>query len=266
MNIFPSARSRAAVAFAVVALVTLATSISGQSPMGSSRRNAELTRAELEEIVQRLEDAMASPAYSARLREQARVEAETVRERLAAGDFQVGDRVILRVLGDQRLTDTLLVHPGRVVTLPDIGDVDLTGVLRSELQEHMQNELGRYIQNPVVRAQTLVRIAVLGEVQAKGFYAVPAEALIEDVIMAAGGPGTDADLDNIMIRRGERVLWTGEALRRAVIEGWTLDQLNIRAGDRVVVPAEEGGFFSGSLLQTLIVLLPSALLLHGRLL
>lgn len=226
---------------------------------------AEMGRTELRALAERLEAAAVSPGYSAAIRKQAKEEVAFIRERLEEGDFQVGDRVVLSVQGNSVLSDTLSVQPGRVLVLPQIGDVPLTGVLRSELQGYLSEQLAHYVQDATVRTQTLIRLAVLGEVARQGFYAVPAEGLVDDAIMVAGGPAPAADLDRVEIRRGERVLWAGEPLQQAIIAGFTLDQLNLRAGDRIVVPTREQGIFSGGVLRGLLVALPSVALLVSRL-
>src|SRR5438034_6586175 len=68
-------------------------------------------------------------------------EARLIRSRLANGDFQPGDRIFLRVEGEQQLSDTFTVGPGPAVVLPEVGAVPLDGVLRSELQGRLQQQL-----------------------------------------------------------------------------------------------------------------------------
>lgn len=248
---------------ALAALILVAQPVASQQPALWDSRSTEMSRDELQQVVQRLDAAAASPGYSEALRAQARREAELVRSRLEQGDFQVGDRVVLRVQGRQRFLDTLSVQPGRVIAVAEVGEISLVGVLRSELQAHLQSELGRFLQDPDVRAQTLIRIAVLGEVGSQGFYAVPAEALLEDALMIAGGPAGTADIDGIEIRRSDRVILGGEAVQQAIVEGRTLDQLNLRAGDRIYVPGT-GGVFSGGIVRGLLTLTPTVILLITR--
>jgi protein involved in polysaccharide export with SLBB domain len=69
-----------------------------------------------------------------------------------------------------------------------------------------------------------------------GFYLVPADRLMTDVLTLAGGPGANADLADVRVERGPDRIWEGEALRTAIIQGRTLDHLNIQAGDRIFVP------------------------------
>lgn len=196
----------------------------------------QMTRSGLEDLLERLEEAATSSAYSRDLRRQAEAEAEIVRHRLEEGDFRAGDRVELYVRGEDELTDTFNVFSGRVLDLPMIGEVPLEGILRSELEEYLTEVIGQYIREPVVRAESLLRISVTGSVSDPGFYVVYADDLIDDVLMQAGGPDQDADLESMEITRGSRTVWPEGAVEEAVIQGRTVDQLNLRAGDRIHVP------------------------------
>jgi protein involved in polysaccharide export with SLBB domain len=200
-----------------------------------------LSRAELETLLANHEATASSSAYSGSLRDRARKEAELIRQRLAEGDLRVGDQILLDVSGQQPLTGTFPVVSGRVIVLPELGQVTLEGVLRSELQQHLTAFIARFIRDPVVRAQTLVRIEILGSVGKPGFYTVPSDLLLSDVVMLAGGPAGSSQIDKIRIERGDEVIWDGEQTRAAVLEGLTLDQLSVRAGDGIIVPAASKG-------------------------
>lgn len=198
----------------------------------------QLTRTELEQLLTRFEQTAGETAYSAALRQQAREEAEMIRQRLTEGDLRTGDRVVLIVEGFEALTDTFNIMANRTILLPEIGAVPLSGVLRSELQPHLAGHIGRFINNPVVHARALVRLEILGAVTRPGFYTVPSDVLIGEALMEAGGPLPSAQLDRITIRRGNEEIWSGERMREAIIEGRTLDQLSIRAGDGIHVPEQ----------------------------
>jgi hypothetical protein len=104
-------------------------------------------------------------ASDAGLRTRKQAEAEMLRARLRDGDFNVGDRIYVEMRGGQQpFADSVTVRPGRVISLPDMPDIPLQGVLRSELQDHLTREVGRYIRNPDVRARTFIRVAVLGAI------------------------------------------------------------------------------------------------------
>jgi protein involved in polysaccharide export with SLBB domain len=198
-----------------------------------------VTRDALGGMLAQLEEAASSQAYSERLRERARGEASLIRTRLEEGDFQVGDRIHLRVEGEEALSDTFSVSAGRVLDLPSIGRISLGGVLRSELEDHLRQELGRFIREPAVRARSLIRVSITGEVASQGYYVVPTESVLSEALMMAGGPTREAKLDGIRIERGRESIWHGEELARAITEGRTIDQLNLRAGDQIVVPQQQ---------------------------
>lgn len=214
--------------------------LQGQSP---DTRRVEATRAELEAQLVELEKIVASPGYSGRLRAAKRAEADLVRQRLTDGDLQVGDRINLTVVGEAGLTDSFVVAPGRVLILPGIPEVSLQGVLRSEFSEHLATHLKKYIRDPQVHAQSLIRLSIFGAVGKPGFYQVPAEQLASDAIMqAAGGPTGNADTHKTTVRRNGREIWSEDAFQQALVAGVTLDMLNLRAGDEILVGTKSRGF------------------------
>jgi protein involved in polysaccharide export with SLBB domain len=228
---------------AVTLLVALLTLVFSQGLNAQTRtwdtRGLQATRSELLELVANLEATAASTAYSGTLRQRARAEAALIRKRLEEGDIRVGDRILLRVENHQFPTENTVVA-GRRIILPEVGEIPLEGVLRSELQDHMATHIGRFIRNPVVEARPLIRIQVSGAVSRPGFFMAPSDMLLEDAIMLAGGPAVNARTDRLRIERAGSVIWDGERLRTAMLDGRTLDQLNVEAGDQIVMPAGGG--------------------------
>lgn len=204
------------------------------------------SRADLERLLAEYDQALASPAYSSSVKQAVRASAEQIRARLEHGDFRVGDAVALYVEGESTLPDTIPVESGPMISLPLFGDISLAGVLRSETREHLTKELSRFIHEPVVRASALMRLSIQGQVGNPGFFVVPADELVTEALMRAGGPGPNADLDRLRIERGAAELIAGRALQEAMREGRTLDQLNLQAGDQIVVPdqATSGGLWT----------------------
>jgi protein involved in polysaccharide export with SLBB domain len=154
----------------------------------------------------------------------------------AGAVLQVGDRILLQIEGDSTLTDTFTVSAGPALSLPGIGAVTLAGVRRADLEAHLTRELARYLKNPVVHAHVLLRLSIVGEVEHPGFYAVPSDLVLADALMRAGGPTRDAVVTKLRIERDRARIWEGESLQQAIAQGRTIDQLGLRAGDRVVVP------------------------------
>ena len=177
-----------------------------------------------------------STGYSDVLRGEGRTQAGIIRERLSIGDFQPGDEIALFIEGaGAPQWDTLMVEAGPLIDVPTLGPILIDGVLRSELETHLAKELGRFIQTPRIQAHALVRVSVAGAVGSPGFYALPTDLRLSDVVTLAGGPQGGADPGQIRVVRGQAELWSVEELLAPVAEGRTLDDLGLQPGDRILV-------------------------------
>ena len=217
---------------------------------GDTRPELRATRSTLDSLAQYYEGIANAEDSSSGVRDKARREAAAIHARLISGDFQGGDRIAIVVEGaesagaiEQQLSDTFVVGPQQEITLPAVGVVSLRGVLRSELGDHITQQIGRIIHDPVVHVRALIRVSIIGQVARPGYYAVPFDGLISDALMTAGGPGPLAKVDEIHIERGGQPLMGGPTLQRAISQGRTLDELNLRGGDQFVVPGGKGSSF-----------------------
>lgn len=197
--------------------------LAGALPLAAQQQEALATRESLQAALARVDPQSPTAAL--------------IRNRLESGDFQAGDRVFIRVQAESLLTDTFTVAAGPELVLPQVGPLPLKGVLRSELKGRLETHLGQFIREPVVlEAKPLMRILAEGEVSKPGFYAVEPSLPLADMISVAGGLTQRAKITAIRIERGSDKIWTGPALQAALGRGESLDQLNLRPGDRVFVP------------------------------
>jgi protein involved in polysaccharide export with SLBB domain len=220
---------------AVAGLSSASAPVDAQATAPPSPARANLTRAELETMLERLTETALS-ASAGPVREQARTESGLIRSRLAAGDLRSGDQIVLVVMGQPQLTDTFTVSPGRTVVLPGPGEIAVEGVLRSELADHLARQIARVVPEPRVDAHVLIPIDIGGAVQRPGRYEIPAELPAADALSLAGGPTLTGGDARARIRRGGDVIWEGLALRTAELMGLSLDQLSLAGGDRIEVP------------------------------
>lgn len=177
---------------------------------------------------------------------------ETIRKRLREGDFRQGDRVMLSVPADTTLTGTFSVNRFRQLELPgSFGNVDLSGVLYSEIDSVAREAVSEYVRNPRVRTRVLWPVAITGGVSAPGYYNLPPGTTLSEALMEAGGPTSGAKLKKIAYRRGNRDLLKSrkEGSEQIPVEMITLADLNAKAGDELHVPAGGGG--RGTALQVL---------------
>lgn len=192
-----------------------------------------VTRSQLLAAAARAEQAATSDDASAR--ERASLQAAAIRERLRDGDFQVGDRLVVTIVSDATHRDTVLVRTGRILALPGRVFVPLTGVLRSEVQEHVAAEVLKYVKAQEIEVTPLVRVGVLGEVARPGYFALASDLPLSDAIMTAGGPTATADLGRSVVRRAGYDLRTSSEIRQAIADGLTLDQFGLVPGDEIVI-------------------------------
>src|SRR5204863_169375 len=128
---------------------------------------------------------------------------------MAAAKLDVLDTLPVRVLGAV-LNDDRPYGAYRYYTYDPAAYAAANGAasrLRSELQSYLVQQLSQYLRSPAVRARALVRVSVQGGVVRPGYYAVPADALVADALMAAGGTLPTSKPGKMRLERGgERFL------------------------------------------------------------
>lgn len=228
--------------FAPFASILLALALAASAAPRASAQTADAaatrplaTRPELVAIVERL---------SARtpLDEDASARLALARRRLEFGDLRPGDLVLIEVPGEVALSDTFAVGAdgGLQLPSPTVGSISLIGLLRSEVVPAVTAHIARFVTEEAVRVRPLLRIAIEGEVVRAGYYAVPIDATLTDVLMAADGITRDADLRKVQIARDGKVVVDREEVRSAFASGWTVDDAQLREGDSIEVGRGRG--------------------------
>jgi hypothetical protein len=186
-------------------------------------------------------------------------EALLLRSRLERGDFQDGDRIVVKLLGTGALVpnllgpnDTIVLRANKRMQLPQMEDLSLDGVLRSELNAKVSSHLARYFKDSSVQVTPLIRLAVIGQVRTPNFYYTPVDVLLSDMIVKAGGPTSTADwLGSVEIKRGTEIIWSSKDARTAMTDGISLERLNLRTGDEIYVDEQKTGFNWSTLWQVI---------------
>lgn len=212
------------------------------------------TRSEIEAGIQSSERFANSPAYGERSRARAAALATELRQRLADGDFRVGDRMLLSVVGTVSLEDTVTVVEGQRIVARGIGEISLKGVLRSELTERVTAAIVEVVRNGAVTVRPLVRLGVFGSVVSPGYLAVPAETTVDQLLGLAGGPAAEAAPEKFRLVRGDTVLASGTTVLQAIAAGRTVVELQMRDGDLLVVDPRSQPWDRASTLQILTII------------
>lgn len=237
-HLFTMCRSYAAHRCVKVTLAVFLIAGVAHAQPNSASGTQRATRAALTARLSQLEIEAQGTKLSPEAKNKALVELATIRSRLEQGDFRVGDRFIITIRRDSVRSDTASVRDSLNVTIANLPDVSLAGVLRSELDDKLSKHVATYLLNTSVRTTMLTRVAILGAVQRPGFYYALPDRPVSDLVMLAGGPAPDANLNELEISRSRTQLINAKDSRRAIKEGRTLEQLDIRSGDEVTISAK----------------------------
>lgn len=225
---------------AVLALSFLAFAgpASAQEPI--SGRRAMATRAELQASLEEAQRIVSSRAYSDDLRNQKKQEIALLEDRLQNGDFRNGDQIQIVMSvpvtpGATPINGIYTIAPGQILQLPGLPEISMRGVIRSEAQQYLGEQMSRLFRDQTIQVTPLIRLSMMGGVGSPGFYQVPADLPLPEVIMQAGGPTSAVEYEKSKIRRGGEEIWEGKEISRAIQEAKTPDQLNLRPGDEFEV-------------------------------
>ncbi len=217
----PSSRRASPWFIGLLTLLSAASAVAQQPAGTTPPARVEATRAELEALVAHPPKGM-KPA-----------DLQAAQRRLANGDFNVGDRVLIEVTGDTVYSDTFTVRTGRVLSLPSLPPLSLEGVLRSESDSVIAGFLTKYLRNPEVRVTPLMRIGILGGVVRPGYYDVPAQTILSDAVMIGGGLSPFGSMKKTTVFRGNEEVLNSKGVGLAISTGATLDLLNLQSGDNI---------------------------------
>jgi polysaccharide biosynthesis/export protein len=174
--------------------------------------------------------------------------------------LRAGDVVRVEVWREPDLSGEFLVNEDGNVTLPLLGNRDVTSESFRQVRERLMDDYRAELRNPSINVTPLRRINVLGEVSRAGLYAVDPTITLAGAVALAGGPTSIGDLNRIRIMRD------GQVVEERAGSGETLSSVGIQSGDQIYVDRRSwmdrnsaallstGVSLVGSVLTTLIIL------------
>ncbi len=161
-----------------------------------------------------------------------------------ANQYVVGESDTLRVTvwRETDLSQTVIVRPDGMISLPLLKDVHVAGMTPAEMEKFLADKLKAYITNPQVTV-TVQEIRsrkayITGEVVRPGPYPLLAPTTVLQLLSQAGGFTPFAKRGKIIVLReegGKQVRYPFDYTK--VVRGQNPDQnLMLRSGDTVVVP------------------------------
>lgn len=122
------------------------------------------------------------------------------------------------------------------IQVPIIGEVKVLGYNQYTLADHLRELLAPYFSEPpVVVVEPLIRVTLMGAFNRPGSYLISPRRSLWDLADLAGGPTANADLRRMRIERGGRVI--KKRLLSGYEKGVSLQEIDIRSGDQILVPA-----------------------------
>ena len=171
------------------------------------------------------------------------------------GTYTIGAEDVLEITvwRNQDLSKVVQVRPDGRVSLPVIRDVTAVGKTPTQLADEITKKLKSYVQNPVVAISVQevnsYNVFLLGEVVKPGKYALKSKTtLLQGITMAGGFTPIAARNQVVVFRFGEN--GNGMELLSAsyddiVLRGGIKQNIELQAGDTIVVPSEAMVIFPG---------------------
>ena len=169
--------------------------------------------------------------------------------------YTIGAEDILEITvwRNQDLSKMVQVRPDGRFSLPVIRDIVAVGKTPSQLADEITRKLKEYVQNPVVaisvKEVNSYNMFVLGEVVRPGKYPLKSKTTLLQGITIAGGFTPVAARNQVVIFRfgenGSGMQTLTSSYDDIVLRGGIGGNLELRAGDTVVVPSEAMVVFPG---------------------
>jgi polysaccharide export outer membrane protein len=143
-------------------------------------------------------------------------------------DLRPGDEVKVQVWREEELSGEFAVDDRGIVTLPLLGEREVTGLAAPELRDRLLADYREYLQNPSVEVTVLRRLTILGGVNEPGLYPVDASVSVAEALGLAGGISPIGNGGDI------RLIRDGRVIRQDLDEATVVASTDIRSGDQLV--------------------------------
>ena len=159
------------------------------------------------------------------------------------GAYHVGapDQLVVTILPDPIVQETVVVRPDGKITIQLIGEVDAADRTPDQIAAEIEERIGRYKRGAratvaVARAESLA-VTVLGEVRAPGRFPLVKLTRVTEALGHVGGPTNFAKVSGIRVLRPKPGGTEVHDVNFAAIRGGDLTtNLALEGGDIVWVP------------------------------
>ena len=156
-----------------------------------------------------------------------------------SADYTVGpgDEIQLRAWGSIDVDYRSVVDRNGLLNLPKIGSFNVAGVKASELEKHLQAQIGRLYTNfslSVSLGQLRgVKVFVVGPAQRPGVFTLPSQSTMLSAVVMAGGPAPSGSMRKVLLRRDGKIISELDVYS-FLVQGDKSKDVQLAAGDVVV--------------------------------
>lgn len=156
--------------------------------------------------------------------------------------YRVGadDELMISVWHEAEFSQTVVVRPDGMITLPLLNDIKVAGLSTEELRALVTDKLKTVVNDPqvtiIVKAIKSLKVFLVGAVAKQGVFSLTSGLTVLELITEGGGLGPFAKSSSIYILRnvdGKQVR-IGYNYKKA-LQG-KVDDTVLQSGDKVVVP------------------------------
>jgi len=173
-------------------------------------------------------------------------------EPLATGpvdpDYPIGpgDEVIIQVWGDNEFTHAATVSREATISVPDVGQIVLNGLTRTEAKHLITERLGAvysgirahrpttFVDVTLGKLRT-IQIFILGDIVRPGGYTISSVSTVLNALYSAGGPTARGSMRDVRIIRHNDV-WKHVDLYSYILSGSKAEDVRLESGDVVFIP------------------------------
>ena len=171
----------------------------------------------------------------------------------AAIEYRLGidDTVKVSVFQQPDLTTVSKIDASGRITLPLVGEIVLAGLTKADAERAISESLrqGGYLKNPqvsiLIEQYQSAQVSVLGYVNGPGRYVIERTSSVIDMLANAGGLRAEAGDVLLVVRGGGRNAKKTEVDLLKFQEGDLSQNIELKAGDLVLVPRMEEFYIYG---------------------
>ncbi|OUS31484.1 hypothetical protein A9Q99_02640 [Gammaproteobacteria bacterium 45_16_T64] len=158
-----------------------------------------------------------------------------------SSDYVVGpgDTVVVQLYGKDNATHELSVNREGVIAFPQLGPMNVSGMMFSELKAHVKNSVSQQMigvrATVTMGALRSIRVFVLGEAFRPGSYTISALSTITNALLSSGGINKVGSLRNIQLKRKGKLVGKFD-LYDLLLKGDTSKDQRLQPGDVIFIP------------------------------